>query len=426
MDRCVSRAAVGIGLGAILVAGCGSSWSHETDDGGPSPDGRGAMDSTAKDATDDESLHPGLVTVPLSGVAGCSDYTAHVAIGPVAQFELTVDTGSTTLAVAGVSCTDCLEVSPRYGPGSSAVDEHQSASASYAGGWAWTGEIYEDSVSMGTPSASTRVKLAAIDRLTGDYFDFVIPPACGPSGTVYSSQGTIGLAPGSDAVNGTNGFFDQFLAAYGGQNVFATELCDTGGTLWLGGYDATEIVAAPQYTSLSASACDIVAYAVDLEQVAVEGTFVPVPTSGYPETVVDTGTSTLVLQPEAFSSVTGAIAASAGFQAVFGSLGAHFFSSRRNCVTLTQTQADLDATLPSMTLVFGKTDSISVSASATESYLFSPEPGRWCPALYSSVPTADTFPFAAVVGATMMRSSVVIFDRGRSRLGFAPHKPCHT
>jgi Eukaryotic aspartyl protease len=360
----------------------------------------------------------GLVTVPLSGCVPY--YTANVSLGGGAEpFSLLLDTGSTTLAVASSACTDC-SVSPLYTPGAPAVDQHQTATSTYGGGEMWSGEIYSDSVSVGTPTASTSVRLVAID--TQSEF-FSAPITCGTSATPYTNQGIIGFAPGSSAVMGTNGFFDQLVAGGSVSNVFATELCDMGGTLWLGGYDTTAVTAPPQYTSLSASAFDSFLYAVDLEQVTVAGASVPVPTGGYTESVVDTGTSIFILAPAAFTEVTAAISADAGFQSVFGASGASFLSSPDNCVNLTQTAAEIDAALPPMSLVFGTSPAITVTATATESYLVSYSPGLWCPSLYSNAPSAD-LPLASIIGSPMLRSSVVIFDRGGMRLGFAPHAPC--
>ena len=34
------------------------------------------------------------------------------------------------------------------------------------------------------------------------------------------------------------------------------------------------------------------------------------------------------------------------------------------------------------------------------------------------------FPLASILGAPVLRSNVVIFDRAKKRIGFAPHAPC--
>jgi hypothetical protein len=378
----------------------------------------GAPDTGSNEPAFDAAVPADLVTVALSGCVPF--YTASVTIGGGTEtFALILDTGSTTLAVASSTCTDCTGVSPLYTPSTSAVNEHKTVSSTYGGGAMWSGAVYEDGVSMGTPTASASVMLADIDSQS-QFFTGSI--ACGPSATTYSYQGIVGFALGRDAVMGTDGFFDQFLAANPSMaNVFATELCDTGGTLWLGGYDPGAVTAAPQYTPLTDAESAL--YSVDLEQVSVAGTSADVPTGTYTESILDTGTSLFYLQPTAFSAITTAIAGSTGFQTIFGGAGASFFSSPDNTATLAQTKAELDATLPAMTLVFGTSPAVSVSATATESYLISYSPGRWSPAILSSTPSA-ALPLASIIGSPMLRSSVVIFDRAAMRIGFAPHAPC--
>jgi hypothetical protein len=48
----------------------------------------------------------------------------------------------------------------------------------------------------------------------------------------------------------------------------------------------------------------------------------------------------------------------------------------------------------------------------------------WCPALAAQAQSAQSFPFASVMGASILRSSVVVFDREANRIGFAPHTAC--
>jgi hypothetical protein len=381
------------------------------------PEG-GADTATNPDAAEaGEAAAPSnLVVVPLSGCIPY--YTADVMVGDGSDsFALIVDTGSTTLAVASSSCTNCTGVTPLYTPGPSAVDKHQSTSSTYAGDAMWAGEIYSDTVSMGIPTASASVLLAAIDNQNQFFLGSIM---CGPSSTTYASQGIVGFAPGLDAVMGTDGFFDQFVGGSSVQNIFAIELCDTGGTLWLGGYDPT---AAPAYTPLITTGIGEGLYAVNLEQVSIPGTTAAVPTGNYTASIVDTGTSLFVLPPQAFTTITEAIAASTEFQTIFGRAAAAFFNNPNNCVNLSQTQAQLDAALPAMTLVYGTNPAISVTATATESYLVSYSPGEWCPTLESNAPSAST-PIASIIGSPMLRSSVVIFDRAAKRIGFAPHAPC--
>jgi hypothetical protein len=342
-----------------------------------------------------------------------STYTAGVTLGGSQSFQLTIDTGSTTLGVASTSCTNC-SVNPEYTPGASAVDQHQQATSQYASG-SWTGEIFQDTVATGSEPA-VPVKLVAIDTQS----QFFVPALC-DSGSGGSYQGILGLGPPGAALQGTVGYFDALVASQHVPNVFATQLCDTGGTLWLGGFDSSAMAAAPAYTP-EVSGIDSFYYAVHLTSISVGGTSTPIGTSQYPDSFVDTGTSVFILPTSAFNAIVAAVTASPNFASIFGNAGASFFSSPNNCQPLSKTKAQIDAALPPLTLVLGSSPSISVQAAPTESYLISYE-GQWCPAIYAMDPSAQ-FPVASIMGSPVLRSSVVVFDRANKQIGFAPHKPC--
>ncbi len=408
-------------LAAPLMVACAAGGSDDpfsTEDAGglkiDLPDALPATDAGGGQAADATDPPPAaaVTAVPLYSCVP-SEYTASVTIGGSQVFQLALDTGSTTLGVASSSCSTC-DVTPEYTPGATATDDHQTGSSQYGTG-SWSGEIYEDTVAVG-PTPGAPVQFVAIDTQS----QFFEPVTC--DSKVGSMQGILGFGPSAAAVSGTDAFFDQLVATSHVANVFATELCDTGGTLWLGGYDPTFTTAAPQYTPLAASLVSTYYYAVDLESITVAGTSVPVSTPEFADSVVDTGTSIFILPTSAFTPLTAAITATPAFEQIFGAGQSAWFSNPDNCISLTQTKAELDAMLPPLTLVFGSGPSISVQASATESYLEAYE-GLWCPSIYSMAPGPD-FPLAAILGSPVLRSNIVIFDRANQRIGFAPHTAC--
>jgi hypothetical protein len=430
-----------IGAFALAVAGCSSSAStpaQSRDDGGPpsedsggrsvdsgvanahdsggivAPDGSGDGASAGDGATPDG----GVLAVPLSSCTPLV-YTANVAIGGSQTFQMIVDTGSATLGVASSACTTC-GVTPLYTPGATAVDQKMTATSDFGTGM-WSGEVYQDSVGFAS-DPSVGVNLVAIDSQSS----FFSPdPMCGSAAGEY--QGVLGFDRPAAALAGTNVFFDQYVAAKGVPNAFATQLCDNGGTLWLGGYDPAFTTAAPQYTPFTSDIYSSYYYTVDLTTVTVGGTSVTIPSGSNSDSVLDTGTSVFLLSTAAFDALSAAIAATPGFQQVFGtSVGAAWFSSARapSCTTLTQTKAELDATLPPLTLSFGMSPAIEVQAAATESYIW-PYGGQWCSALLSAQAAGlSSFPLASIIGSPVLRSNLVIFDRANGRVGFAPHTPC--
>lgn len=373
--------------------------------GGPSPSGK-----SDDDATDENS--GAFSTLALSSCVPAG-YALPVSIGGSEPFDVTIDTGSTSMGVASHACSGC-DVQPKFTPQKSTTDLGARAKSQYVTG-GWSGEIYQDEISL-ADAVKASVKFVGIDEQK----DFFVDQACGSkSGTI---QGIIGLGPSSGALRGTTGFLDRFVEETKAPDVFATKLCDDGGTLWLGGYDASHTKARMQYTPIIDGALH--AYAVRLSTVEVDGTAVPVATSPYPGTVVDTGSSAFLLAASAFGPVTKAIAANAKFKELVGEDASWFDNpDGQSCKKIVATKAELDAALPPLTLTFGKDeDAFTVSATATESYL-APYSGYWCSTLVSFDPS-DGLSIAGVIGAPLMRSNVVVFDRKNQRIGFAPHTPC--
>jgi hypothetical protein len=440
-----------IGVLALGCWSCGADKPGEGGEGGARDGGAGDRSVDSREANEagprdtgpseadieDASPHA-VVAVPLTGCSAAT-YLAEVEIG-AEVFDLQLDTASTTLAVASAGCKSC-GVTPVFTPDSGAVDEHQVATSEYGigsadaglGGFSgWTGEVYDDGVSVGgTAAASVRMRFAAIEAQSQFFYPYF---TCGSAPLSY--QGIVGFALAKDELAGTDGYLDRLVAAASFSNVFATELCDPGGTLWLGGYDPAYVTAPPQYTPYFTSV-DPSKYGIYLKQVVVEGTgtTVDVPTAASPlvNTYLDTGDDNFYLPAVAFSTVANAITGSAGFKAAFGADAggpdAGVFDPPYTCLTTTLTKDQLDSTLPPITLVFGSTSSASITAAATEAY-FVPSPTGgvtyWCPGMFPLVVPESVGPYfyTAILGTPILRSSVVIYDREHDRIGFAPHTPC--
>jgi hypothetical protein len=135
------------------------------------------------------------------------------------------------------------------------------------------------------------MRLAAIESQSNFFYSF----SCGP--TKEPLQGILGFAPGKDATSGTDGYFDKLVAEQHFTNVFASELCDPGGTLWLGGYDPTHVTAPPQYTPFSTTMNAVYSDVVVMEKVEIAGMSLEVPAPGYTDTILDTGNSEFFLPP---------------------------------------------------------------------------------------------------------------------------------
>jgi hypothetical protein len=399
----------------IAASACGGSVSAspQSGDAGQSGGDAAPNDDAQPAAEASPPVNP-LIAVPLDACTPLV-YTANVTIGSQ-TFQLGVDTGSTTLGVASSKCTNC-NVSPVYTPGATAVDQMKMATSQYGSG-SWTAEVYQDSVGFASdPTVS--LKFGAITTQT----NFFGPVLC-HSGAGF--QGIIGLDRAPSELPGTNAFFDQFVAAKGIANVFATELCDTGGTLWLGGYDTTVATAAPQYTPVTTDIASSYYYTIDLESITVAGSSTPVAiaSGANPDTVVDTGTTAFLVPNAVFTSLTNAIASSPGFAHVFGAgTGASWFNSQLPCGAAGTTKAQIDAALPGLTLAVGKNPGFTIDMAASDSYLVPVTGYGWC-SLLAPVPAGVQFPLAAIMGSPFLRAQITIFDRAGGRIGFAPHTAC--
>lgn len=437
--RLLSLLALGTGLATAACGGSTSSagvGSGGDDGGGGGHDGGGVANNDSGGGGDDEGGSSseagggddaGNVVVD-AGVEGTAVqlyyclggvYTAGTTIGSQ-SFQLNIDTGSTTLGVASSTCSNCTGVTPLYAPGATATDEKQTATSQYGSG-SWDGEIYLDSTAM-PPETAFPLKFAAITKQT-DFFQPQQTSCNSPDGNM---QGILGMGPSGSAVTGTQGYFDGLLGANSGMpNVFTAELCDSGGSLWLGGYgDSSVMTAQPQYTPIINAFASFY-YAVDLQSVEVNGVTTTIGTSTQSPSIVDTGTSTFLVSTTAYTAITNAIKSSSGATSALGASANTLFPTSGGgdtiaCANVGKTKAQLDAALPPMTFNFA--GGVVVQATATESYLF-PLEGEWCSGI-TGVNPQELQGIASIFGSPMHRSSVIIYDRGNKRVGFAPHTTC--
>jgi hypothetical protein len=357
----------------------------------------------------DSGLYPGEFSL-----VGCTttDYSVSATIGGVPGFSLIVDSGSTDLAVASSACSNCPGLSPTYDQthGSS---QHQSLTDVYGSGQ-WTGSVYSDRILVGGLPA-INATFAAITSQSS----FFTNSDCnlGTSGS-NKDQGIMGMAFSSIAQVTGGGYMDQLLAQNPVPNVFATQLCETGGNLWIGGYDSSFMAAQPQYAALGTEQY----YSVTMLDLSVGGASLGLAASAYHTPIVDTGTSITQLPSAVYAALVAALEANANFA---GAFGAGFFSAG-DCVTSAMTPSQLDAQLPFLAISFASTTSgqaFSVSLPPTKSYLdmhlnSSGTTQYYCPGVS---PTATNPP---IVGGSFLRSFVTVFDRAYARLGFATQAGC--
>jgi hypothetical protein len=406
----------------LLVAGCGGG---AVDGKGDVPDASveagldAGPDAPVEDDAADANAIDAAVWPALVPLVGCDfSYFAMVSLGGAAPLPMSLDTGSLRIGVAAAGCSTCEQdgVDTFYTPGASATDLHQTWSSEYGDMQTWSGEVYEDSMQLVGAPLAVSVELAAIDTESQFFYSF----ACSPT-VMNDPSGIIGLAPRPSSEAPAVGFLDQLVAA-GMPDLFTVELCPTSGNLWLGGFDPSVMTAAPQYTALVPPVSTFDFYTVFVAGLALGGAPLAIDPSTYGSSLVDTGGHNFLVPTPAYTALTQALDGAASFTQLFGD-ATTWFSSAGQCVLVTQSEDDLDAMLPPVTITLGSSDPITLDLPATHSYveLEESETGAVyaCPAMFD-FQTTSTWDIADDI----LRANVTIFDRAHQRMGFAPHAPC--
>jgi hypothetical protein len=359
----------------------------------------------------DFNVPTGPATVaPLSGCGG-PGYAATFRVG-AQDFQLTIDTGSATMAIAGSDCLDC-GVSPLYGPGPGAMRDGLHVNAKYLLG-GWEGDVYTDSVALGA-AGPMGLKLVAINAMTG----FFSQRDCSRGAPPFAPQGIVGFGPAGLAVDGTDAFVPKLFEKVGGRRVFAAEFCPSGGQLMIGGVDpvAARLTGPAVYTPMTDSSY----YGVTLESVQIGGNRLAFGPSDFGATVVDTGTSVIALPDAVFQPLASAIAGDAAFTAAFG--GSTNWLGTTTCMSSSMARDELDARLPALTLTFPGVagGNVTLVLPATESYLAptGAHDGTYCSGILSNPMAMGT-----ILGTSAMPGNLVVFDLDQRVFGYAPQAFC--
>ncbi|HVV86945.1 MAG TPA: pepsin-like aspartic protease [Kofleriaceae bacterium] len=382
-----------------LVAACGDNLAA------PLSDAAIPIQDAAVDA-------PGsaLAAVPLTTPDG-TYYNAPLSIGGT-TFLLDVDTGSTTTAVAGATCSGCAGIAPVYMPGATASDEMHTASTFYEDGSGWRGEVFEDDVGFGLGTPDVRLRFGSMTRAI-DFFD----------GNV--DQGILGLGPSELLEPYTTSIVDRLTEA-NEVPTFSFELCPTRGTMWVGGYDPS--AAAPgadvQYAPMLPIDHHQPWYALDLQDLAMGGTSLGFGSAMLGLPIVDTGTTDTYIPLAAENAMLAAANAAPGYATVLAApLTQTAGHDHDGCVAAVSgaTAAMVDAVLPRMSMTFptgNGTDTFTLTMTATQSYLYDGGDGTFCLAIF------DDGGEGGLLGDSFLRSFITVVDVAGKRIGFAPDAGC--
>jgi len=333
------------------------------------------------------------------------------------KFMMDLDTGSTTIGVAGSMCTSCTGISPKYTPGGGATDVMKTTSTQYADGSGWSGEIFNDAINLGGNTPDVVMNLASMTKQTSFFFD-------------NTYQGILGMGAKVNAEPNTDSYFD--LGATSGLNpVMAFEICDAGtGTMWLGGYDETKASGTMAYTPLLAITSNQPFYAIDITGMKIGDTSVGTGAATFQKPIVDTGTTFFYVPTPVDKAIIAAINANASFKTLFGATAkVKDYGCVKPVAGTTVTAAMIDAMLPpySMTMpgMNGGAD-ITLTVKPSMSYLYDGGTDGWCYAIADGG-TVD----ATTMGDTIMRAFITVIDKANHQVGWAldagcamtPHRP---
>ena len=339
-------------------------------------------------------------------------YTVNITVGGTQSFDVTVDTGSTTLAVAAAGCGSgsgtgpgsgggCAGVTPLWNPDATAMDAGSGTSSLYGDGTSWFGEIYSDSVAVtGDTSVIPHMKFAAIDRQDG----FFRPNE--------PSEGILGFGATPLALPDTDSYVSERVDNQF-PSVFAFQFCPDNGTLWLGGADKTHEVSDEQYTTLMPIDDNQPFYLVNVTSASVDGHDIGL--SG--AALTDTGTTVMMLSDATYNSMVTAIQNSDGWKSMFG---VEPFPTIQ-CATSGHSKNDIDGALPAMQITMNDTTGkpFTLSLPATSSYLL--QMGTvWCSDISGG---ADQLG-GVILGDAFLRAFITVFDTENMKVGFAPQKNC--
>jgi hypothetical protein len=366
--------------------------------------------------SDDGSPWPKLAAIPLANPEGYF-WGAKLSVGGQ-SFLVQADTGSATTALAGASCATCASVgvSPLYMPGATAKDDRLTTGASYGDMSGWSGEIYTDRISLGNGTPSLSFPIGDISTNLMEFFQD------------NGYQGILGIGPPESGLPDTGAYFD-LAEQSGAVPVMAFELCPTGGTMWIGGFDPTRAAAAPAYTPMLPITDHQRFYAVDVHSMSIGSTRVASAadfhsSAGPP--IVDTGTTLFIAPDAVVSNTLAAVNGAPGFKALFGNtakLGTVDSADNNGCVTKAGvTAAMVDAMLPALTLTFPGTlagaSDLSFTVKPTVSYMLDVGSDSWC---FGIVNSADG---STILGDAILQAFVTIIDLQNQQVGWAPDLGC--
>jgi hypothetical protein len=340
-------------------------------------------------------------TIPLSGsIIHLGEYYVDITIGGT-QFAVQLDSGSSTLAVASTTCSGCGSGLATLSPtsaGFSAIPCGGSCSSCYASsgqcgftvgygdGSRISGPLAYDTIQIGGYSTSTAA-FGLMQQASGDF-------SSGTTGIFGVAYANLNCNPNCNPT-----VLDKIVQQSGIPYVFGVCLNTDGGVWDLGFADPNKASGGSiQYTPITRAGY----YQVTLNTLGVSGTSLSYAASS-DTTIVDSGTTLLLLSQSAFSAVQSQLLSMNLPQ------GSTLFAQALSCAFV----SDISS-FPSLTFSFQNSVTVTLPPSA---YLLNMGGTQYC----FGIDTTGSG--MSILGDVFMQNFYVVFDQQNSRVGFANLQP---
>jgi hypothetical protein len=373
--------------------------------------------------------------IPLGG-CNATGYTVPVRVGAgsaAQSFTLSLDTGSSTTAIAASGCAGCSDVVPQFVSTATTEDEARSVSSAFGDLSVWSGECVSDLLEIADATQPVRTSFVAITNQSG-FFQSL--DCNGNPASSSPVQGVLAMGPPDLLLTGTQDFFSQLVAGSRASDIFTVELCPAGGgRLWLGSSDPESLAKPLQYTALvDPSGADrsggmgSVFWEVHAQGFGMGAE----PLNGGTDAILDTGTTVNLLPTSVYQDILGALRTSDAFVALFGQNGYADLFTRNQCDAPLNGESidEINAALPRLRVSFPDVDGgvFTLDVPATGAYLSvlgSGASSKYCYGMLdaSQGGVGGGGP-GAILGAVFMSAFVTVFDLGNNRIGLAPQGRC--
>jgi len=199
-------------------------------------------------------------------------------------------------------------------------------------------------------------------------------------------------------------------------SMFALQMCELGGVLYIGALDPTSYTSGPNYVPITAESPSQSHYTIAITQLSLASTII---STSLGVSIVDSGTTNIQVPQAAYTSFTNMLSENVAFSAAFPGL----LSNPGSCVTTSMTTAQLNAQLPSMTWTIGGEQYTLIPINSYLREMKTSSDTYYCLSI-SAASSSDAV--QTILGWGFMNQFVVVFDQPNNRVGFAPAPVCRT